>query len=254
MHNTRIEQLWVQFVHCWQAFCMRLERMHQLDCDNPSHLWLHHHIFLSLINANCRAFQTKWNLHLLSGHKNKSPLDLHFISQTEHGFAVDDFQDVHPEILEQYHNVDMGPAHRDSHQTGAGYPSDESDDDLDNEEGEDFETNEIQCQIAADIHANVHYKPVKTPQSASPFGHPAQEVIFFAALNNIQTAHLIPLGFGLKASEWENGEYPSYELMMFGRRKKEISVELLASRLPCAIAWGQALHCMQSFIFQIGDE
>ncbi|KAF8590164.1 hypothetical protein K439DRAFT_1612164 [Ramaria rubella] len=166
----------------------------------------------------------------------------------------------------------MGPVHQDSHQTGAGYPSDESDDksvssdtdldsdseessSLDNEEGEDFKTNEIQCRIATDIHVNVHPKPVKTPQSASPFRHPGQEAIFFAALNDIQMAHLIPPGFGLKASEWENGEYPSYELMMFGHRKKEISVELPASIwLPHAIAWGQALHCMQSFIFQIGDK
>ncbi|KAF8575068.1 hypothetical protein K439DRAFT_1546019 [Ramaria rubella] len=133
-------------------------------------------------------------------------------------FSVDDFPDVHPNILEQYHSVDIGQTHQECHQTGAGYPSDESDDksvssdtltDLssgsDHEEGENPETNELWCQIAADIHVNVHHKPVKTPWNQTPFKHPAQKAIFFAALNRIQMAQLIPLGFGLKTSEWEDG-------------------------------------------------
>ncbi|KAF8583071.1 hypothetical protein K439DRAFT_1508637, partial [Ramaria rubella] len=268
--NTQIERLWVevtkQFVRHWRAFCMCLECMHGLDHDNPHHPWLHHHLFLSLINADCDAFKTEWNMHPLSGHQDKSSLDLHFISQTEHGFAVDDSPDVHPEILERYHSVDIGRTHQEHHQTGAGYPSDESDNESassdtltdsssgsDHEEGENSETNELRRQIATDIHANVYHKPIKTPWSQNPFEHPAQEMIFFVALNTIQTAQLILLGFGLKTSKWEDGEYPSYKVITFGRRK-EITIELPASIwLPRAIAWGQALHCMQCFLFQIAD-
>ncbi|KAF8581566.1 hypothetical protein K439DRAFT_1353650, partial [Ramaria rubella] len=111
----------------------------------------------------------------------------------------------------------------------------------------------LQKQIISDIQTNIHHKPVKALQSQSPFKSPAQEAIFFAALNEIQAANLIPLGFGIKPSEWEDGEYPTYECTMFGCCKKEITV-LVVIWLPHAIAWCQALYCMQMFISQFSNE
>ncbi|KAF8590167.1 hypothetical protein K439DRAFT_1330909, partial [Ramaria rubella] len=101
---------------------------------------------------------------------------------------------------------------------------------------------ELQKQIISDIHTNIHHQPVKAPRSQSPFKSPAQEAIYFAALNEIQAANLIPSGFGVKPSEWEDGEYPAYEHTTFGCHKKEITVNTpVVIWLPHAIAWCQAL-------------
>ncbi|KAF8580861.1 hypothetical protein K439DRAFT_1619442 [Ramaria rubella] len=152
----------------------------------------------------------------------------------KHGFAMDGFPDVYPEILERYHGVDGDQIHCAPSQMGAGYPSDESGDEsghLDvsskntlvsgDSDCEEHEDDKLQKQIISDIHVNIHHKLVKAPQSQT---------------------NLIPSGFGVKPSEWEDGEYPAYEHTMFGCHKKEITVDTpVAIWLPHAIAWCQAL-------------
>jgi len=63
--------MWVDlgthFVRQWRAFFYRLERQHGLDMENSSHVWLLHHIFLPMINADCVAFEERWNSHPISG-------------------------------------------------------------------------------------------------------------------------------------------------------------------------------------------
>ena len=79
MHNTRIEQLWLEsgchFARAWRAFFTRLERLYSLDRDDPQHIWLLHSLFLDDIQHDCHDFQMHWNNHPLSGKgKNMSPL------------------------------------------------------------------------------------------------------------------------------------------------------------------------------------
>ena len=77
--NCRIERLWVevgsQFARRWRAFFTRLERMHMLDAQNPTHLWLLHLLFLDDIDQECQMFRGEWNWHPISGPgtNNKSP-------------------------------------------------------------------------------------------------------------------------------------------------------------------------------------
>lgn len=70
-HNTRIERLWVeagtQFARPWRAFFIRLERLHNLDCNDPAHLWLLHRLFLDEIAEDCERFRQDWNSHPISG-------------------------------------------------------------------------------------------------------------------------------------------------------------------------------------------
>jgi len=79
MRNCRIKRLWVevgsQFARRWHAFFTRLERLHMLDAQNPTHLWLLHMLFLNDIDRDCQAFQEEWNCHPVSGPdtNNKSP-------------------------------------------------------------------------------------------------------------------------------------------------------------------------------------
>jgi len=112
----------------------------------------------------------------------------------------------------------------------------------------------LQSQIAADIHANINHKPVKAPPSKSPFGEPVHEALFFTALNDITTAGLIPIGYGLTPQEWDDDGYPTIELTTYGCRKKEIVVELPAGVwLPRAVAWGQGLHVMQTLMYTLAN-
>ena len=77
--NCRIERLWVevgsQFARRWRAFFTRLERMHMLDAQNPTHIWLLHLLFLDDIDQDCQMFRSEWNWHPISGPgtNNKSP-------------------------------------------------------------------------------------------------------------------------------------------------------------------------------------
>ncbi len=89
--NTRIERMWVeigtQFAYRWRAFFTRLERRHQLDPNNPAHLWLLHQIFLHTLNSDCADFCIQWNHHPISGKgKDRSPLVrlLHCLSLVYH--------------------------------------------------------------------------------------------------------------------------------------------------------------------------
>ena len=77
-HNTHIEHMWVevgsQFVRQWRAFFTRLEHLHELDVENPHHIWLLHFLFLATINQDRENFHREWNAHPLSGKAgNRSP-------------------------------------------------------------------------------------------------------------------------------------------------------------------------------------
>ena len=71
-HNTKIERLWPevgsQFARQWRAFFLRLERLHGLKREDPTHIWLLQTLFLPLINEDCQKFVSTWNSHPISGH------------------------------------------------------------------------------------------------------------------------------------------------------------------------------------------
>jgi hypothetical protein len=192
------------------------------------------------------------------------------VNQATYGVVDDDFTEfsgVHPDTLNRYHGAQGEPIHRRFHQTGAGHPSDDDEgssssegSDIDLQEnvhgpGFDEEDADLQGQIAADIRDNVHHKPVKVPQSRIPFTDPTHEIWFSAALNDIRIAGLVPPGYGVCPSEWDEDGYPRHEMITFGRRKKEFIIDLPeAIWLPRAITWVQGLHTLQSILYSLGDE
>ncbi|KAJ7055675.1 hypothetical protein C8F01DRAFT_769419 [Mycena amicta] len=106
-NNTRAERLWPelgsQVVRGWRGFFIRLERLHGLDRDNRQHLWLLHYLFLSPINDDCAKFQHSWNHHPISGKGNdQTPRDMRFLGILKHGLYYDDFDAIHPQVLELY--------------------------------------------------------------------------------------------------------------------------------------------------------
>ncbi|KAJ7645241.1 hypothetical protein DFH06DRAFT_998707, partial [Mycena polygramma] len=250
-HNTRIERLWVevgsQFARRWRAFFYRLERLHGLDRTDPHHLWLVHFLFLDALNEDCAKFQEEWNAHPISGEgHDQSPNDMFFMGQTSHGVYVDDCEGVHPEVISQYYGVHGPVRDRAAGQTGAGQLEDEAipqveeDQELDEDDWVDLEE-----QIADAHEANFHHEPVAVPKHANPFSGEAAQV-FEDAFKRVKAAGIVPGGYGLCEEEWEDGAYPSFEILKSGRRgKKELRIALPDSIWrPRAILWGQALDVL----------
>ncbi|KAJ7769858.1 hypothetical protein B0H16DRAFT_1715509 [Mycena metata] len=251
--NTRIERLWVevgsQFARRWRAFFYRLEVLHGLDRTNPHHLWILHLLFLDLINEDCAAFRDEWNCHPISGEgHDQSPEDMCFLGQVEGGVYVDDYENVHPSVLARYYGVHGAPTRRPAGQTGAGQLEDEDvpmpsfvnadsdDEDSDIEEG-------LEAQIEAAHAANFHHEPVPVPKHSEPFDDEDLMELFYNALDAANEGAMVPPGYGLLPQEWDDGIYPTFEILKSGRRGgKQLRVALPDSIWrPRAEMWGRAL-------------
>ncbi|KAH7919743.1 hypothetical protein BV22DRAFT_1022427, partial [Leucogyrophana mollusca] len=248
-HNTRIERLWVevgsQFARSWRAFFHRLERLHHLERDNAAHLWLLHHLFLNEINADCKSFQDEWNAHPISGEgHDRSPCDMRFMGQTQHGLYNDDCAGIDPTVINERFGVHGPEIHRHPAQTGAGHASDEEEDDEDTEN-----VGEEAAHLEAD--ANSHHEPVSVPKHANPFPNDQYEQAFKTALATVVRRDMIPMGYGILQDEWDDDSYPSMEVIRSGRRRgKELRVGLPITKwLPKAVRWCQALDILNRLQF-----
>ncbi|KAJ7158390.1 hypothetical protein C8R43DRAFT_882563, partial [Mycena crocata] len=265
-HNTRIERLWVevgsQFARRWRAFFYRLEALHGLERSNPHHLWLLHLLFLDLINDDCDDFRADWNCHPISGEgHSQSPNDMCFIGQVQNGVYVDDYADVHPNVLERYYGVHGHPARREPGETGAGQLDDEDvpmpaiNNEDNNSESESESESEIDDDLRQQIEEahtkNFHHEPVPVPKHANPFSDEATMRLFHAKLSAAQEAGIIFPGYGLLPDEWENGVYPSYEILKSGRKGgKRLRVALPDSIWrPRAKMWGQGLAILDQLTY-----
>ncbi|KAJ7189050.1 hypothetical protein C8R46DRAFT_877303, partial [Mycena filopes] len=246
-HNTRIERLWVevgvQFARRWRAFFTRLGDLHSLDRKNPHHVWLLHRLFLGNINEDCRAFQSQWNAHPISGRgaQDQSPADLRFLGQLNDGvYAVDPFKDLHPDTIERYYGVEGPEQVRRPGQTGAGHPDDE--DQWVDEEAEAY----LHHAVEEDLAHNIRHPAVKVARHCNPFHSATTEVHFIGALGEIVRLGIVPASYGVLQPEWEGENYPSMEAINPGTRGKEIVVELPRDIwLPRAILFAQGLDALE---------
>jgi hypothetical protein len=169
-----------------------------------------------------------------------------FMGQTEHGVYADELAGVHPNVLEQYYGVDRTGTSP-TRQTGAGHPPDEADD-IDDD---DLEWENLEDQVAADQESNFHHEAAVVPDHANPFQHEGDEEIFQQVFDTVTEQGLIPAGYGLLPEEWEDGEYPSYELIRSGKR----SGNNLHVALPDFIwrrraeMWGQAIDIVNRLTY-----
>ncbi|KAJ6614370.1 hypothetical protein B0H10DRAFT_2265466 [Mycena sp. CBHHK59/15] len=175
MHNTRIERLWVevgtQFARSWRGFFLRLERLHRFDPDNPHHLWLLHHLFLADINRDCEDFQQHWNHHPISGKgKNQTPSDMRHLRELKYGKYADDFDNVHPDILQQYGDEGIFSAHI---------------------------SENLDLAIAGNQDHHVHHEAIEVMQNKFPFNTDDAGRIFSEALKQVKARGIVPQGMGV---------------------------------------------------------
>jgi hypothetical protein len=68
-------------------------------------------------------------------------------------------------------------------------------------------------------------------------------------------ADIVPLGFGVAESEWDEDTYPEFEDITLGRRGKSLNVCLpFDVWWPRAVAWAQGLDLMVRICTAEGGE
>ncbi|KAK6974800.1 hypothetical protein R3P38DRAFT_3335634 [Favolaschia claudopus] len=240
-HNTRIERLWVEAVH-------------GLERSNPHHLWLLHLLLLDFINDDSEDFRAEWNLHPISGEGHgQTPHDLCFTGQVEKGVYMTEYPNIHPSILQRYYGVHGRVVERQPGETGADdehvpAPSTGGADD----DASDLASDDELVRQVEDAQAeNFHHEPVAVPKHASPFEDDETTQLSHDALGAAEELEFVPRGFGLLREEWEEGVYPSYEILRSGRRGgKELRVALPDPIWrPRAERWGRALAILNEISY-----
>ena len=222
---------------------------------SESHLWLLHCLFLDQINEDCEQFQYEWNAHPISGPStnNKSPQvgkftlfifkvinvgpnkDLRLLGQARHGVYRDECEGIHPDIIKKYYGVDGKPAGQALGITGAGNPPDE----------EDANSTEppLAVQVENDQQSQVRHNPIGVPAHTNPFHDINSENLFWQVICDVVEQDIMPQGVGLLSNEWDDGTYPSFEVLQVGNRgTKNIHFSLEdAVWFHRAKLWGQAL-------------
>ncbi|KAJ8095655.1 hypothetical protein PM082_022980 [Marasmius tenuissimus] len=254
--NTRIERLWVevgrQFARQWRAFLYRLEAIHSLKRSNRNHIWLIHYLFLDSINQDCQTFREEWNAHPISGEgHNMSPNDTRFMGMPTEGVYVDDCNMMDPDEINDQYGVDRGHHPRPRNQTGAGTLSDEEFSDaesLSSHASSDPDVEELGLpSVASQVFAGLHnlMERVHVPKYPPPLNETQLE-LFSKALAVAEEREIIPEGYGIRSAEWEDGEYPSYEMLRSGKKgTRELRVDLPDHTWrPRAEKWVRALDIL----------
>lgn len=111
---------------------------------------------------------------------------------------------------------------------------------------------DIEEQVAAEQDAlNIRHEPVPVPKHNNPFQDEEEIRTFEGGLAVSMEDDTVPSGYGLHTEEWDEGGYPSVEIIRSGRRaQKEMRIALPHSIwLPRAEQWGRALYIMNAIMY-----
>ncbi|KAF9063660.1 hypothetical protein BDP27DRAFT_1159050, partial [Rhodocollybia butyracea] len=95
VHNTRIERLWADVTigvgATWHQCFTDLEVGHDMQVNNPNHIWLIQHLFLHTVNAQLEFWAQSWNVHPISirSGPNRRPEDFFGFDMLVHGLRGD---------------------------------------------------------------------------------------------------------------------------------------------------------------------
>jgi len=163
----------------------------------------------------------------------------------EFGIYQDDCDHLSPEEIEENYGLFGAQRRRMPGQTGAGHPDDEDDFDMSMvEEGTD-EWIDIDGDIFLETDPNIRHEPVSVPDHRCPFSLDGLDA-FSKGLRLYIERDYTPPGLGMCSEEWENGQYPSIQVIPSGRRgSKELPIQLPHELwLPRSQLWVRGLHVL----------
>ena len=146
------------------------------------------------------------------------------MGQLEFGIYQEDCDQMPPEEIEANYGVFGSQRPRMAGQTGAGHPDDEEDI-LDEADTTD-EWADVDEEVLLETDPNIRHEPIAVPDHCCPFTLQELEV-FHQTLGLYTTNNFIPFGYGMRQEEWEDGQYPSIQIIPSGRRgSRELQVGL----------------------------
>lgn len=153
-------------------------------------------------------------------------------------------------MISEYYGTDGPIFERPAGETGAGYLPDEEVPQI----GEDVELQEndwvdLENRIEEGQASNFHVEEIPVPKHYNPFDTEEDEIIFTTALQHVWELDIIPTGYGLLPTEWEDESYPTYEMIKL-RQGKELRIALpdFIWRHRAEL-WGQALDIVDRLMF-----
>ena len=141
-----------------------------------------------------------------------------------HGKYADDFQNVHPDILQRYGNEGKH----------LGFVSQI----MVHEISEDLDQ-----AIAGDQDRHIRHEAIEVVDNQFPFNSVEGGDIFTGAFNEVRAEGIIPEQMGVAETEWEDGVYGEIELVKVGRKEAEVVLPF-EIWWPRAVAWAQGLEIM----------
>lgn len=152
---------------------------------------------------------------------------------------------MHPNVLNQYYGAEGALVQRCAGQTGAGH-SDDEDDTI----GDLNRVGGLASNIAQDQESDIRHEAVEVPMETCPFDVDT-ELLFVAALREVQQHNPIPDGYHVSPNEWPSDGYPVQEHIKVRGGSKLVSValpfELWWQR---AVRWSQGLDLMVRFMVE----
>jgi hypothetical protein len=173
------------------------------------------------------------------------------LGQLEFGI-YDDYDSVPAAELEQHYGIHGNTVHRLPGQTGAGHPADEDDIDLfvNDDDWVDTDESEEAAEALVEANLNTYTEPVPVPEHNSPFVSDAEMRAFAIMLSQYEGSGYLPAGYGMLRGEWEDGIYPTIQVIPAGRRgskRMEIGLPDIVWR-PRSEVWVRALDIMNQLI------
>lgn len=150
-------------------------------------------------------------------------------------YIDEDQEDVNPEVLQHYYGTTADRPARRSHQTGAGHdPEEEPDSDqsdiddiLDTELNQTTDHVDLADRIAQDQAHHIRHDAVETPDVNPPFEASEIQQLLLHLLDEARDSNQLPTHYSIHPEEWEDGRYPSYEVIRTGRKgKKQLRISL----------------------------
>jgi hypothetical protein len=200
------------------------------------------------------------------------------MGKLEHGFYddsddSDEYSDVDPEILNHFYGTTRNNVRRREGQTGAGHPPDENSDSSSSDSEPDSASEVAESTVQSSdsdsepeiplpdqtlpgspteedinnqVRNQVHEKAVKVPHQENPFSSQEDLDAFHHALTAMEDGSIVPDGYGILPEEWDEDDYPNFEIIRTGRRgTKQLRISLPDEIWrPRAEQWVQGLYAM----------
>ena len=100
-----------------------------------------------------------------------------------------------------------------------------------------------------ELSCNVKHKAIPAACHQDPFTEPQFHILLDQAFNKLVELNDIPVGYGVQRNEWEDDEYPLFEVIKLGRKQQETQVALPEDIwYPRAIKWVRGLHGLNKML------